>query len=307
MTADRTTYAIGMALLGVFCVSASDVATKWISSDISLWQLLFMRSFIGIVILIPILLITRQWSSIQVKNKKTLSTRTGLMLVTYLLFFSSLSFLPIAVVAGGFFSSPSFMIVLSYLMLQEKAGMWRIGAVIAGFIGVLLILRPDSAAFEWTMLVPVLGGLFYALTQVYTRKHCKNETAIAIAYWMTIAFILLGLVGILMIWVWPPVEANFLTHPLTGFNFTVGWVILGIGLCSLTMHFALASAYQNAPASLIGPMEYMYLPLAVIGGVIFLDETPTDSSLVGITIIIAAGLVIAWRERVMSLKAMPSV
>ena len=66
------------------------------------------------------------------------------------------------------------------------------------------------------------------------------------------------------------------------------------------MHLALAAAYQNAPASLVGPLEYLYLPITIFGGYFFFDEIPKTNALIGIAIIITAGLIIAWRERKLS-------
>ena len=177
---------------------------------------------------------------------------------------------------------------------------WRILSVVIGFIGVLLILRPDSADFVPTMLMPVASGFFYALTQVYTRKYCKQEDPLAISYWLTFTFMFMGLIGMLMVHLLADGSStHFLNHSAMITTLVPTLIIIAIGIGSLIMHFAITAAYQNAPASLIAPLEYMYLPMAVIGGMIWLDETPTLSALVGIAIIISSGLIIAWRERVM--------
>ena len=197
LPADRTTLAIGLALLGVTCISFADIATKWISSDISLWQLLTMRSIVGLVLILPILLMSRRLSSLRIKNHRTLAIRTAIMCTTYLLFFTSLGQLPLAIVAGAFFTGPMFMVLLSVLMLKEPVGIWRILSVLSGFTGTLLILRPDSADFSPIMLMPVASGFFYALAQVYTRKYCKQENPMAISYWLTFTFMLMGLSGML--------------------------------------------------------------------------------------------------------------
>ena len=107
-----------------------------------------------------------------------------------------------------------------------------------------------------------------------------------------------GLFGLLVLIAMPVVDnPGFLTRPTT----LVAWdkmiVLVIIAAASLLMHFALAAAYQNAPGSLVGPLEYLYLPIAVIGGYLFFDEIPKLSALVGIAIIITAGLIIAWREQ----------
>ncbi|MGB1257765.1 MAG: DMT family transporter [Thiolinea sp.] len=301
--ADRTALAIALAMLGVTCITFADIATKWISTDISLWQLLTMRSIVGLVLILPVLLLSRRLSSLQIKNFRALAIRTLIMCITYVLFFTSLGQLPLAIVAGAFFAGPMFMVVLSVIMLKEPVGIWRILSVVSGFIGVILILRPDSADFALIMLMPVASGFFYALAQVYTRKYCKQEDPLAISYWLTFTFMLMGLSGMLSVhWLADGNTTHFLNHPavITGLIPTL--IIAAIGISSLIMHFSMAAAYQNAPASLIAPLEYMYLPMAVMGGMIWLDETPSFSAIVGISIIIVAGLIIAWREKVMRRK-----
>ena len=300
LPADRTALAIALAMLGVICITFADIATKWISTDISLWQLLTMRSIVGLVLILPVLLISRRLSSLRIKNFPTLATRTLIMCVTYVLFFTSLGQLPLAIVAGAFFAGPMFMVVLSVIMLKESVGIWRILSVISGFIGVLLILRPDSADFAPIMLLPVASGFCYALAQVYTRKYCKQEDPLAISYWLTFTFMFMGLSGMAIVyWLADGSVTHFLNHPAIITALMPTLIIAAIGISSLIMHFSMAAAYQNAPASLIAPLEYMYLPMAVIGGMIWLDETPTLSALIGIAIIISSGLIIAWRERVM--------
>lgn len=300
MPADRTALAIGLALLGITCIAFADIATKFISSDISLWQLLAMRSVVGLVLILPVLILSRRLSSLRVKKPKNLAMRTLIMAVTYILFFASLGQMPLAIVAGAFFASPMFMVILSVIMLREPVGIWRVLCVIGGFAGVLLILRPDSADFSLFMLLPVAAGFFYALAQVYTRKYCKQENPLAISYWLTFTFMFMGLTGMLLVYLLHDgSKTHFLSHPAIITAVAPTMLIVCIGISSLIMHFAMAGAYQNAPASLIGPLEYLYLPMAVIGGMIWLDETPNASSVIGIAIIISSGLIIAWRERVM--------
>lgn len=297
---DRTALAIGLALLGISCITFADIATKWISANLSLWQLLMMRSIVGLVLILPILIIRRRLESIRVKNLKTVMIRTIIMCATYLTFFTSLGQLPLAMVAGAFFAGPMFMVILSVLMLKEAVGIWRILSVVSGFVGVILILRPDSADFSPIALLPVLSGFFYALTQVYTRKYCKAEDPMAISYWLTFVFMFIGLFGMILVsQMTPTTETHFLTHPAMITPLLPSLIITAIGISSLVMHFSLAAAYQNAPASLIAPLEYLYLPMAVIGGYLWLNETPTVSAIVGIVIIIASGGIIAWREKVM--------
>lgn len=295
---DRTRFGIVMALLGTATIASADLATKWLTADLSLWQLQSMRSLFAILLLLPLLWMSKNLKSIKVKNVRMVVVRSLLMTACYILFFASLAVVPIAIVAGGFYCAPLFIVLLSWLLLSEQVGVWRLTSVVSGFIGVLLILQPTSTEFEWVIIFPVICGFLYALTQVVTRKYCKNEDPLALSFWLTTAFLISGLFGLLVLIAMPVVDnPGFLTRPTT----LVAWdkmiVLVIIAAASLLMHFALAAAYQNAPGSLVGPLEYLYLPIAVIGGYLFFDEIPKLSALVGIAIIITAGLIIAWREQ----------
>lgn len=298
---DRTGFAIAMIVLGTSLVACSDLATKWLTANLSLWQLQSMRSVFGISFLLIVLLASKKMSSIKVNNVEALIIRSLLMTFTYLTFFTALAVLPIALVAGGFFSGPLFMVLLASIMLKEQIGIWRITSAVGGFIGVLLILQPDPEQLDPMLFLPVVCGFVYALTQVYTRKHCKNEDPMAVSFWLTVMFLQSGLLGLIVLSFIPAVpDPGFLTRPMIVLPTTQLLALVVIAVSSVIMHFSIAAAYQNAPATLVAPLEYLYLPIAILGGYLFFDETPNGISLLGVIIVIAAGLIITWRERKMS-------
>ncbi len=231
---DRTTFPVVMILTGTTIIATTDLATKWISSELSIWQLLFMRSAFGLLLLLPLLLVVNRLRLI-------------------------------------------------------------------GFVGVLLILRLESASFDWFATLPVLAGFFYASTQIYTRKYCKSEHSLALSFWLTAVFMMVGLSGMAGLYFLPQAtQPGFLSYPRLITDQAVTVTLIAVAIGSLAMHFSLAAAYQNAPASLIAPLEYLYMPLAIMGGLIFFDETPHPAAILGIAIIIGAGLIITWRERIPS-------
>lgn len=294
---DRILFAMMMALIGVTSVAAGDLVTKNITGQVSLWQMLTLRSVMALSILLPVLAVSGQLHQIKALNPKHLIVRNLLMALSYLFFFSGLAAMPMAIVAGSFFSAPFFTVVLAWLMLGEHIGVWRIGSVILGFVGVFLVLRPDTATISTALFLPVFGALFYALTQVYTRKYCKHEKALAVSYWLACCFLATGLVGLTAVEYFDSLQGiEFYNSTFKPVSLSTWAIFVLIGAGSLLTHFALAAAYQNGPAGFIGPLEYLYLPIATIGGFYFFDEVPPASAIVGIAIIIMVGVVIAWRE-----------
>lgn len=286
-----------MLLLGIISVTAGDLIAKSIIPLVSVWQLLVLRSTFGLIFLFITLLYLKKLPSIKTINLRAILFRSSLMSVCYLCFYLALAKIPIALVAGAFFCGPFFMVILSRIMLGETFGIWRSISLIGGFIGVLLVLQPNSVEFDPTMILALLSAFLYALTQVFTRKYCKKEDPVALSCWLTITFLTTGLLGILILWLLPStIGTSFIDRPTLIPDWTPLLVIAFLGICSIVIHYALSAAYQNAPSSLLGPLEYIYLPLAVVGGYFFYDEIPNFTALIGIAIIISAGLIVAWRK-----------
>lgn len=286
-----------MLMIAIVAVLANDLTAKAIIPDLSVWQLLFIRSLFGLGFLISILIILKKMPSVKALNLKPVLIRSSLMSACYVCFYLALARIPIALVAGAFFCGPFFMVILSRIFLAETFGIWRSFSLIGGFIGVILILQPTSVDFDSFMILGLVSAFLYALTQVVTRKYCKNEDPVALSFWLTVTFMMTGFIGFLVLWLLPSVVGtSFVNRPIITLPISTTLLIFILGVCSIIVHYALSAAYQNAPSSILGPLEYAYLPLAVLGGYLFFDEIPNMTAFVGIAIIIAAGLIVAWRK-----------
>jgi len=295
--ADNIGFAIMMILTATITVASADLITKSIIPLISIWQLLVIRSIVGVSFLFSTLLCLKKIYTLKTINLKAVLCRSILMTSCYICFFLALAKIPIALVAGAFFCGPFFMVILSRILLGETFGIWRATSLVGGFIGVILILQPTSVAFDSYMLLALFSAFLYALTQVVTRKYCKKENPAAISYWLTITFLVTGIIGMFTLWLLPSLIGNdFINRENFALPINPLLALIFIGFCSIIIHYCLSAAYQNAPASILGPLEYVYLPLAVVGGYIFYDEIPNLMALTGILIIIIAGLIVAWRK-----------
>lgn len=295
---DRFAHAIAMALLGISCIAGGDLVTKGLTDQVSLWQMLLLRSAMALAIMLPVLWLLGQWHRVRARHPRHLIVRSMAMSVSYLFFFAGVAALPMAIVAGAFFSAPFFVVLLGWLMLGERVGAWRIGSVAIGFAGVLLVLDPGGAPLDPAVLLPVLGAVSYAFTQVYTRKHCLGEDAWALSYWLACCFLLTGALGSAALELWPALRgAQFYNSGFQPIDLDIWGIFVVLGALSLITHYALAAAYQSAPAGFVGPLEYLYLPVVAVGGLWFYHEVPPPSAVLGIGVIISVGLVIIWREQ----------
>jgi len=230
-----------------------------------------------------------------------------LIVVANLSFFAALAALPLADATALFFVAPLFITLLSIPVLGEKVGMMRIGAVVFGFIGVIIMQRPWQSAETLevdriVLLLPVLAALTYAGMQLMTRKLGVQSKASAMAVYIQGTFIVVSamfwLVAgdgrfagtgnpsvefLLRAWVWPaPGDWKFL---------------IALGLSSAIVGYCLSQAYRLSDAATVAPFEYVGLPLAVFWGWLIWAELPQWEVWIGMAMIVASGLFVFLRER----------
>jgi drug/metabolite transporter (DMT)-like permease len=217
--------------------------------------------------------------------------------VAYTAYYLGLATLPMPETVALFFTGPLFITLAAALFLGERVGLTSILAVLAGFLGVLLIVKPGSAGFDVAALLPVLGALGYALAMVAARPLGRTETAAAMAFWGNLCFLVCALVLSAIYGTGAFADAS---HPSLAF-LTRGWVmpppqdlalmaacgvIAAVGLTLLT------HAYRIAPSAAVAPFEYSFMFWAVLWGWMIWGDFPDTLGWIGIAVIIAAGLVV---------------
>jgi drug/metabolite transporter (DMT)-like permease len=188
-------------------------------------------------------------------------------------------------------SGPIFLTALSVPLLGERVGIRRWSAVFAGFVGVLIMVRPGSGVLEWKALTAIAGAFFYALAMVSIRRLSRSEPAGSIVFYFTLFAMAAGLFTLPLAallpdwigpWVWPDAD---------------GWAILiGIGLLGGTAQLTLTYAFKLAPVAVIAPFEYGSLVFGVVFGLLIWQEAPDRYILLGAALVIASGLYILYRE-----------
>jgi drug/metabolite transporter (DMT)-like permease len=209
--------------------------------------------------------------------------------------FAGLGLLPLPEVTALGYAAPILVVVFGAMFLGERVRAVRLVAVAMGLAGVLVVLSPrltvagDLGAREALGAVVTLGGaVFAALAQVFVRRLTMTEGTASIVFWFSLTATVLSLVTLPFGWVVPaPREAAFLV--LAGLLGGVGQILL-------------TSAYRNAEVGLVAPFDYASMLLAVLIGYGVFGEVPARTTLVGAAIIIAAGILIIWRERRLGLE-----
>jgi drug/metabolite transporter (DMT)-like permease len=209
--------------------------------------------------------------------------------------------------AAGLYTFPIFVTILSVLVLGERVGLRRAGAVLAGAVGAFLILQPASAGFTWLKLLPVGAGLCYAGVVITTRRYCRGESPVTLAFGVAISYVTAGALGIVVLGLFPlgPVAQEAMPY------LARGWVPLGATVLVLAIvcsflnvaaNLCLTMAYQNAESSWLAPFDYCYLVFATLWGLVLFGDFPNASILSGMALIAGSGAFTAWRERQLKLK-----
>lgn len=286
--------AAGMALLGFI-----DNFVKLMAADIGLWQFHFARSAMVLGVFVPLALILG-WR-VRPLRAGAVAFRSFFTATAMVFYFAAVAVLPIAQVGAGLFTAPIFVLLISAVFYGLPVGRWRIFAVGLGFAGVLLLLRPDAGDMQLMSFVPVLAGLFYGYGAVCTRVYCEGETTATL---VTGFFLVLGIWGALgLVYFW---ATGGITHPSTDGFFGSGWQpwtanalfwTVAQGVVSLLGLGCITRAYQIAEASRVAVFEYAFLISAGFWAFVLWGEAPDAIGVLGIALIVAAGVVIILRSR----------
>jgi drug/metabolite transporter (DMT)-like permease len=199
MNEDHPALAASLMVGSLFLLALQDSLVKLASANVSLWQFQSMRAGFNLAMLFVLARFIWGSSSPRPKRLWTVILRSMFLMGAMICFFGAIPFLSLSQVAAGLYVFPLFVTVLSALVLGEKVGPRRVIAVLTGFGGTLLILKPGSGSFQWVSLAPVLAGLFYAATVLTTRKLCRQESPATLALGVSLAFVLVGACGIIVL------------------------------------------------------------------------------------------------------------
>ncbi|WP_420405962.1 DMT family transporter [Nisaea sp.] len=305
---DRPTFGIALILIGMLAISINDMLIKQLSGGYPLHQMVFTRSAIGIAFSLAIVQFEGGWRILKTRRPGLHALRGLLVVIANMSFFAALAVLPLADATALFFVAPLLITLLSIPILGEKVGPFRIGAVLVGFVGVIIMQRPWASSEELgvsrlVLILPIIAALTYAGMQIMTRKLGMSSKPSALAVYIQTMFLAVAglfwvfagdgrfaegtdnesLVFLLRAWVWPE-----------GVDL---WLFIGLGFNSAAVAYCLSAAYRSADAAIIAPFEYTGLLLAVFWGWAIWGEIPGIEVRAGIVLIMGAGLFVFLRER----------
>ncbi|TFL18148.1 DMT family transporter [Jannaschia formosa] len=283
---DNAGRGIVLMLLAYLLFSFTDTSVKWLAAaGLPALQLAFMRFAVHLVLSTgPMLGKDHSGFTAPPRQAAVMLLRGGLLMVSTVANFVALGYLDLTMIAAIMFSSPIIVCALSVPLLGERVGPWRWGAILLGFAGVLVVMRPWGAEFHWAALASLTAATALALFSILTRR----LAGVAAPRTMQLYAGLVGTVALApAAWfVWEP--------PATA----IGWgLMFGVGVFAWAGHHFFSAAHGFAPASVLMPFSYSFLIYLTIAGLLVFGTVPDAMTVLGAAIIAVAGLVIWWRER----------
>ncbi|WP_371227316.1 DMT family transporter [Roseovarius sp. 2305UL8-3] len=285
VTAERDTsrHAVPAIILSVAALSLGDAVIKATGLSLPLWQMYILRS----ALVVPVLWwLARRRGPITLTAPFWIVMRSTLLVIMWLSYYSSLSLMPLSLAAAAYYTGPLMIVALAALVARQWPPARAILAIGCGFVGVLMIIRPDTSGFAIGTLFPVIAALFYACAMVLTSTKCREDDPLILALFLNVAFIIGGAVlslfsgrdGSLFFGPWQPVDLRLLG------------TVLALAALILIGSVGAAFAYQNGPPATVAAFDYSYLVFSLVWGSLFFAEWPGTIALIGIAIILVAGL-----------------
>lgn len=274
-------------LAGAFCLSTMDAIAKWLGQDYTLTQLVFFRGVFGLPPVLLLAYMTGGMVTLRTRRWRVHLFRGLVMTASVYAFFAGLRHLPLADAWAVVFTAPLIITALSPLVLGESVGWRRWTAVLTGFAGVLLIVRPGLAAFQPASLYILVAAAAYAVNFLLSRKYAAEDGTALNVLFITATGLVVATVLLPGQWHAP---ADGLTWSLFALMGTLG----GVAMIFLTQ------AFRVAPAPVVAPFDYSAMIWAILWGWMIWHDWPDAATLAGAVLIVGAGIYVGHREAVLS-------
>ena len=288
-------------VIAVSILSVQDVIIRFLSGDYPVHEIVFFRAFVSLVPVAVIIYLEGGVAVLKTKRKGMQVVRGVFAFSAYTFFYLSIASLPLATAITIFFAAPLIVTALSVPVLKEHVGLHRWVAVLGGFAGVVLMTEPQGGTLSWGSLFSLSAAFCYAGVILTTRLMGHTESSAGMSFYSILVYIALStIIGLTLgdgsYLVAGQGDLDFLLRPWVMPSLQDFGLIAACGLIFGIGFYLISRAYQAASAVVITPFEYVSLPWAVAWGYIFWQEIPTAMAVVGVSLIVGAGIYIVRRE-----------
>ncbi|GAC27226.1 DMT family transporter [Brumicola pallidula] len=281
---NKTMQAALWMLGAIFSFTTMAIAGRELGAGFDTFEIMLYRSAIGLMIVLVLVYATGTFRQIGVREWRTHLIRNVFHFTGQNLWFYAVTVIPLAQVFALEFTSPLWVILLSPFLLGERLTLIRVIAALMGFIGILIVARPDIGSLHPGILAAASCALFFALTYVFTKRLTRTESIAAIMLYLSGLQLIFGLIsagydGDIAL-------PNITDLPLLGL----------VAACGLLAHFCITKALTIAPATIVAPLDFVRLPIIAIAAMIIYNEAIDIWVFVGASIIFAGNYLNIWVE-----------
>ncbi|OED35259.1 hypothetical protein AB833_30895 [Chromatiales bacterium (ex Bugula neritina AB1)] len=269
-------------LVSTVFFASMHACVRYLSEDIHPFEIAFFRNLFGVMFLAPFIM-RNGARLLRTRHFNWHLLRAGINVFAMLIFFYALSITPLATVQALSFTAPLFTTVLAVFLLGERVRFRRWAAVLAGFVGVLIILRPGAQPIEFGAILVLLSAAIWALTMIIIKRLSNTDSPLTITAYVTLFLTVMSLPPALWVWSWPD-GWHWFWFVVAGFTGTMGQ------LC-------VAKAFAYADATLVLPFDFAKIIWGALLGFLFFGEYVSAYTWIGAVVIFGGATYVAYRER----------
>ena len=290
-------------LIGMGFFSIQDALIKFVYNDAALYELYFGRTIAALFLLISFLKFSNRKIYLKTYYPLLTSIRVICFFFGFSFFYISLTYMSLAMANALFFCCPFFVSILAVIFLKEKVGIRRWLAIATGFLGVFVVLDPDFSNFDYMKLAPIACALCYAISMTITKITSDKDNVYTQMLHLYLGAIIISILFFIFT---GKGQFNTFSDPTFQFIFRewfsnpgYSWpFIIAMGFISVLAFYFILNAYSIASPSVVSLYEYSLIVWAILTGYVLFDSVPTFKTLIGVSIIISAGVYIYLREKI---------
>lgn len=264
--------------------SAMAISVRELKGAHDTFEIMAARSAVGLLIVVAVALAFGRFNEVRTDRLGGHVLRNAVHFTGQNLWIWAVTVIPLAQVFALEFTAPVWVLVLSPLLLGERITRLRLVAAVLGFVGILIVARPDVQALNLGVVAAAASAICFALTNITTKVLTRRESVVSILFWLTLMQLVLGCT--LAFWDgavrWPTAAS-------------LPWLV-AIGVTGLLAHFCLTSALSVASASFVMPIDFVRLPVIAVAGMVLYGESVDAAVLIGAAIIFAGNYINIWSE-----------
>jgi drug/metabolite transporter (DMT)-like permease len=294
MTSQATTRSATAGILlmlgGIFLFSVNDALGKWLVATYTVWQVLLIRSAAALVVLAPFIWREGIAPFRQAPKPALQIVRVIFSTLEVAGFYWAVKYLSLADVMTFYLAAPIYVTAVSALFLREQVGWRRWSAVLIGFVGVIIALRPTSASWSAPALIALAGSFSFSFLMIVTR-HLRGTSDTVLVTGQTVAALIFG--------------AAFAPFHWVALTWRDGALLALLGVVAMIAHVCVNRSLKLAPASVVVPYQYTLIVWAIVFGFFVFGDVPEIAMLAGAAVIVGAGIYIFIREQARRVKSEP--